>query len=771
MTYMNQSTILVVDHDQKVLKFVRDVLEPDFEYLYANNGQQALEISAKDKPSLILLNPTLPDMSGFDVCAKLKSDLHTEDIPVIFITNAGNVEHEVRGLEIGGEDFISKPITPAVINARVGRIFQRVKLEGMLRSSRDDLRILIDNIQTQVWYQTDEHTYGAVNKAHASFRGFSPKEIAKRDMRTLLPKDVTEVYEQACDDVFNTGTPAHSDKWIPDATGTPRLLSILKTPKLDENGQVEYVICSAVDITEQKQCDAKLQSSEQQFRTLFMESPTSIIIHDKDTGEIVDANPATYALYKVADVHQLRSRNIWHDPPYSFNDALGWIKKTIDQGPQSFEWLNRNSNGDFFWEQVRLTKIVIDGVERVMATTIDITELKNALKELEESEAKYRYLVHNANSIILRMNTDGVVTYLNEYAQSFFGYTTDELIGKNVVGTIVPEKDKVGKNLKNLIQDINKNPEKYRSNENENMLKDGRKVWVAWTNKAILDENGKFTEVLCIGRDITELKRALDALEVSESKYRAIAEDTPLLLCRFLPGCKITYVNRAYCRYFGRSADEMVGTSFLALIPESDRNTFLANIASLSPESPTISHDHQVICPDGQLRWQRWTEHALFDAHGGLRGYQSVGEDVTEVKRLDAELKASREKYRAIYKKSPLAIAVLDRTGSIIDTNPSCNEMFGVEGSPVMNGCPLLSYFTLKPEGMRHLSNGATVSCSHILDFEQLKKRHNIQSSRLGYISMDVKITPLDRDVSGQMGYLLQMQDVTWSSGYHQKVA
>lgn len=152
----------------------------------------------------------------------------------------------------------------------------------------------------------------------------------------------------------------------------------------------------------------------------------------------------------------------------------------------------------------------------------DITDQKTAEEALRESEAKYRDLVENANSIILRRDIEGRITFINEYAQSFFGYAEDEILGKNVVGTIVPEKDRHGSDLAQMVKDIGLHPEKYVTNENENMRSNGDRVWVAWTNKAIYDKGGNIREMLCIGNDITERKKAEEEKKKLETElYQA----------------------------------------------------------------------------------------------------------------------------------------------------------------------------------------------------------------------------------------------------------
>ncbi len=146
------------------------------------------------------------------------------------------------------------------------------------------------------------------------------------------------------------------------------------------------------------------------------------------------------------------------------------------------------------------------------------------------SEATYRDLVENVNSIILRFNRSGDITFINKYAQHFFGYSDEEIIGKSIIGTIVPAKESSGRDLSNLTDDIVANPGAYVHNENENITKNGDTVWISWTNRPITDNNGQIIEILSVGNDITDRKIAEDRLrntlqELAEAKERAVEAD------------------------------------------------------------------------------------------------------------------------------------------------------------------------------------------------------------------------------------------------------
>ncbi|MBF0543965.1 MAG: PAS domain S-box protein [Candidatus Riflebacteria bacterium] len=138
----------------------------------------------------------------------------------------------------------------------------------------------------------------------------------------------------------------------------------------------------------------------------------------------------------------------------------------------------------------------------------DITERKMTEDRLAESERKYRELVEKANSIILRWKSDGQITFLNEFGQRFFGYPNGEILGRHVIGTIVPTTESSGRDMRQFIGQICADPKAFEQNVNENIRRNGERVWINWTNQVVLDQQGQVAEILSIGTDITDRKRA-----------------------------------------------------------------------------------------------------------------------------------------------------------------------------------------------------------------------------------------------------------------------
>ncbi len=265
-----------------------------------------------------------------------------------------------------------------------------------------------------------------------------------------------------------------------------------------------------------------------------------------------------------------------------------------------------------------------------------IIQRRRGVNALTASESRYRELVDNMS--------DGVAVYeaVDEGADFIFREynKSGERIGKN------KRADTIGRRVTEVFPGI----------ESLGLLQIFKRVWQSgeaesfpieqyqdnrlqiWVENYVYRLPGG--EIVAIFNDITDRKLAEDALKKSEERYRGVVEDTPVLICSFLPHGEITFVNKAYCDYFQKSFEALLGSNFLDLIPNLDRVTVKGLIEALTPDSPTQSHEHQVISKSGKTRWLRWMNRALFTPQGQIISYQSIGQDITE--RKLAEIKVSR---------------------------------------------------------------------------------------------------------------------------------
>ncbi|WP_337880118.1 HD domain-containing phosphohydrolase [Rheinheimera sp.] len=128
---MNQAKILLVDDEATNLKVLRNVLQDQYQLMFAKQGDEALQLAAEHKPDLILLDVMMPGKTGFEVCAQLKQNPELCAIPVIFVTALKEELDETKGFELGAVDYITKPISPAVVRARVKTHLSLVQAEEL----------------------------------------------------------------------------------------------------------------------------------------------------------------------------------------------------------------------------------------------------------------------------------------------------------------------------------------------------------------------------------------------------------------------------------------------------------------------------------------------------------------------------------------------------------------------------------------------------------------------------------------------------------------
>jgi len=207
------------------------------------------------------------------------------------------------------------------------------------------------------------------------------------------------------------------------------------------------------------------------------------------------------------------------DPVY---DAISVIKSEVDDLLREKVKNERALREAHDQLEARVRERTAELIETNRRLQNEIAERRDMEAALRGSEKNYRDLVDSVNSIILRWDAKGRVVFMNPYGLRFFGFEADALIGKNVVGTIVPESESISKrDLAQLMEEIRKDPDRFRNNENENITRDGRRVWIYWTNRAITDDEGRIVEILSVGNDITGRRHM-------EAELRRLATTDPL---------------------------------------------------------------------------------------------------------------------------------------------------------------------------------------------------------------------------------------------------
>jgi PAS domain S-box-containing protein len=327
-----------------------------------------------------------------------------------------------------------------------------------------------------------------------------------------------------------------------------------------------------------------------------------------------------------------------------------------------------------------------------IATFQDITERKQAEKlladynctleqqvaertaALRQSEANYRNLLQTANSVIVRYDPQGRIRYINDYGVKLLGYEEHEILGRTLFETIIPDIETSGRDVKPLVHDLLRNPQLYPQGEGENLCRDGRRVWMSWSNQAIFNEQGEVVEILSVGNDTTHRRQAEEALQRSEAKFRNIFENSQVGIFRNrISDGLILNANQRLANLLGfDSPEEIIGLerSIDYFVNPSDRQHAHE---LMKRDGELRSYEAQLRKRDGTVFWGL-TSSYMNAADGYVEG---VVADISDLKQAEAALQASEAELRALVSAIPDPLCIFNAEGQLLCTikgNPSYGE-------------------------------------------------------------------------------------------------
>ncbi len=294
---------------------------------------------------------------------------------------------------------------------------------------------------------------------------------------------------------------------------------------------------------------------------------------------------------------------------------------------------------------------------------MDITKRKRTENTSMLHQQWLQGILDSIEASVVVFDQTGSIVACNQFVLDRYGYIKDRVLGKKPweLAQFFREDGSV------LLRNEYPVAQVLRTKQAVKNVVFGRKQlgkeemsWVYLSSIPLFDETGEPAWVVSTGLEFTDRKRAEEALRKAEARYHAIIQDQTELICRYLPDGTLTFLNNAFCRYFGKNPDKLIGHSFLLLMLQEDREEVESALASLSPENLIVCHEHRVAAPNGEIRWQSWTNRMILDEHGNPTEIQSVGQDITARKQMEEALQKSHEE---------LEMRVQERTADLVEAN------------------------------------------------------------------------------------------------------
>jgi PAS domain S-box-containing protein len=417
---------------------------------------------------------------------------------------------------------------------------ERKHAEEALRRSEENFRHSLDDSPMGVRIVTIEGGTIYANRAILDIYGYDSVEELKTTpvKNRYTPQSYAEFKIRREKRKGDVDVPSEYAIGIIRKNGEIRHLHVFRKDVLWDGERQFQVIYQ--DITERKRAEVALRESEERLRTIVEASLDAIIAVNVE-GRLVLFNGAAQELFQYSEEEALNQPAdilLREEICEIHQERLErFLKKGVGRCGhigRRMEKPFRRKDGSLFEAEVSMSGGRLNGLRLVVLAIHDITDRKKAEEALRESEMNYKDLVENANSIIIKMDQNGILTFVNDYAQKFFGYTWNEIIEKDMK-ILVPPTESSGRNLKEMVDNILRDPDDYIENINENIRKNGEHVWISWRNKGIRDSNGNIVGNLAIGHDITERKRAEDALREKSHLNKTLLDAFPCVALLLRP--------------------------------------------------------------------------------------------------------------------------------------------------------------------------------------------------------------------------------------------
>jgi PAS domain S-box-containing protein len=569
-------------------------------------------------------------------------------------------------------------------------VTERKQAEDALKESGEKYRELANSI-TDVFFAMDEHLrYTYWNKASEILTGIRTEDAIGKSLREIFPdtpgvRKAEKVYRN----VLKTQQPQAFVNDM-DIDGRHYIFEISAYPS---RGGISVFVN---DITERKQAEEQLKESEQKYRLLFETSPDCIAQIDRE-GRFLAANPASAKSLGVPLEELIGKTSFEVQPQEVAQYRLKMVRKTLDEWqPEIFE----DERAGRYFHHIVIPMKSSEQKEVVQVITRDITERRQAVEALRQSEERYRTILEEMEDSYFEVDLGGHLTFVNNSVCRDLGFSKEELIGMSYKD-FVAEDD-----IESLFRVFN---EVYRTGVPNKgfpwrtIRKNGSQGFAETSISLLKGDKGEIIGFRGVGRDITERKKTEEKLRQSEERYRALFDNTAVGTVVIDPNTmKVTMANQAAARMLGfGSVEAATRVDPLDFVSPEDRERVHGLIVKdLFEQDSRQTHELPMITKDGREIWIS-VQGTRITQENGLAGLLSFT-DVTERKQMAEALKLAAEQWTKTFDSISDAVSIHDKDFRILRANKafaglfqkSLHEIMGMhcyelhKGNKPRSGCP-----------------------------------------------------------------------------------
>jgi PAS domain S-box-containing protein len=726
----NNLNILLIEDNPADVRLIRELfveMPNEFALDWADKLSTGIEKLNSMHVDAILLDLLLPDSFGLDTFSRVHT--RSPDTPVIIFTGMPDESMAIEAMRAGAQDYLVKgEVDSKLLSRAIRYAIERRKAEVEIRKlnaeleervrirtielsqvndslfhSQQMLQLVLDTIPQSVFWKGRDLRFLGCNKIFAKNAGLlNPKEIIEKTDEDLPIKEVATVLGADDHNLIQNNEARLNYEEAVYRIDKKRKYWVKgnKLPLHDKTGKVIGVLGMFHDITREKLIEEALKKSESTLRSVLSASPVGILLVSSDRVISWINNRISsitgYALDELKD----RNIRIFYETDEEYIRVGREIYKNISAGEirnENTKW--KHKDGRIIDIHINASAVNPNDISHgIVCSVMDITEQKQAENKLIESEERYRTVIEYSNDGVALLQNHRHV-YVNLKFVKMFGYDRqDDVIGRETYDFIHP--DDVGEVRQNVRRRING---EVISTEYtfKGVKKDGSVIYVEVSEAKILLRG----EPATIGffRDITERKKAEQALKLSEERFKSLVDSVTdyIYTVRIENGGAVSTTHGPGCvGVTGYTSEEYASDPYLwyRMVHHDDRDivTDQAGKAISGQEASPV--EHRIIHKDGAVRWVRNTCVLRRNSAGVLIAYDGLIANITDRKKAEEELLKNKQFFQTLIERSTEIISLTDEDRKRIYVTPSVEKVLGYSAEEYKN----MKYFEIMyPEDIK----------------------------------------------------------------------
>ena len=547
------------------------------------------------------------------------------------------------------------------------------QVEETLGENEEKYRILVEMAADGILIETVEGHILECNTAGAKIYGYTKEEMVGLTLADLVPEEFAKILppviteKETTHGIFLPRISKKKDDIIFPTEIASKIINIGGKPRL-----IAYIR----DISKNKEAEKKLKKARKMFASLFNSNPEAALYHDKD-GRIININPRFTELFGYTPKEMI-GKKIDEGMIYPANKIKEGkiLTQKAFNGFSDHETIRRKKDGTLIPVIISAAPVIVDKkAQGTIALYKDITERKKAEETLQKSHQEFASLFEGSPQAAIYHDEKGVILNVSSRFTELFGYTLEEVKGKNIDQGMIFPQDKTREENERLTKlALNGRIVEY---ETIRKKKDGTLVPVIIsTSSVIVKEKSK--GIIAFYQDITKQKNILEKLKENEEKYRNLFENMPGAYYRTDKDGNLIMINPEGAKLLGYgSPQDILGKNISQHLyfNREERKKYLKelkkNKGDLKDFELTLKKK------DGTHLVISDTSHFYYDKEGSVVGVEGIFTDITERKKAEETLQKSHQEFASVFKNIPQAVVYLDENINIKNISPRFTELFG----------------------------------------------------------------------------------------------